>query len=547
MDPELKKLLDQYAAAGASDAELLEVAKAWKTQHATASAQPPVTPHGTSGTWGGPQPKQNPLAIPAIARNAPPREDVMGAARELGATALGMALPETKIATALDAVPGVGPFVAKAITRLGTGALTGAVAAGPGHRQSGAKTGAILGPIFGGVGDAVVAKATPLATKLAAKGMDYANLRDVLHGSVDATNAENYGRALGNAAGREATPAIQGVLNDPYMAQHIAAIRALPQMQGVPETSPQFLHALYKRLSDIEGGAITGLESVEARNPNTKAETQEAARTLKDRLLSAMETAGEKPPITFDVPAETRTVEPRITPGREPQRGPVLPGTAGRAMGDQSQVAMDANGRAVAVSPRDVQGPAGPAFQLRAQPNVVKPGIVAQTPAMRIQTAPGKPVSAYMPEYRGAVDQAREGFAQLDALQKGYEALPALAKTTQMTPQQVEEFSIPSLQNFLNGKSPETAEQLRTGIQASNNANKLVGFKRVLGPIGVPTLNATAKTAPKVLRALGDAGQIARDQAAGDANNAARNGFLAWLITQGYLPADTTASRGTPP
>lgn len=115
MDPELKALLDKYAAAGATDDELLHVATVWKQQHA-AQPQAPVTPRGASGTWGGPQPTQSPLAIPAIARNAPSRDEVMGAARFLGATALGAALPETKIATALDAVPGVGPFVAKAIT-----------------------------------------------------------------------------------------------------------------------------------------------------------------------------------------------------------------------------------------------------------------------------------------------------------------------------------------------------------------------------------------------------------------------------------------------
>lgn len=465
--------------------------------------------------------------------------------RMVGTTALGMMIPETKIATALDAIPGVGPFVARLATRAATGAGLGALAAGPGNRVSGAAAGAVLNPIVSGAVGMVGKRAAPIAAKLAARGMDYATLRNALGQSVDATNAQNYERSLGLAAGREVTPAIRDVLSDPYMAPHIAAIRQLPQMQGVATTDPAFLHALYKRLSDIEGGAMTGLESVEARNPNTKAETQDAARTLKDRLLGAMETAGEKPPITFEVPEATHTVEPQITPGREPQRGPVLAGTAGRAMGDQAQVSVGPNGAATVVSPRDVQGPAGPAFQLRAQPDVVRPGIVAQTPAMRIQTAPAQAVPAYMPEYRGAVDQAHEGFTQLDALQKGYEALPALAKTTQMTPQQVEDFSLPSLRSFLEGKSPESVNQLRTGIQASNNANKLVGWRRILGPIGVPTLNNTAKTAPAVLSALGDPAQLARDKALAASSNAARNGFLSWLVTQGYLPPDSTG--GTPP
>lgn len=444
MDPELKKLLEAAHAAGASDDDLGKLIDRWNADHAGTHGPVDISAQ-LQQQYDAQRPKAPPGPM-AVLKSTPgvfSAPETADRRRMVGTTALGMMIPETKIATALDAVPGVGPFVARLATRAATGAGLGALAAGPGNRVSGATAGAVLNPIVSGATGMVAKRLEPIATKLAAKGMDYANLYDALDKAKLAERNAAYGAAEQAAAGRTPTPAVQAVLQDPYMKPEVDALD-MAQFAGMPRTDPRFINELYQGLSDTQARALRGVKS------NSKDAVEAEGNALKEQLLTALES-------------------------------PSAPG---------------AN-------------------------------------------------DAYMPEYRPAVAKAKEGFTQLDALQKGYEALPALAKPTQMTQQQVENLSMPALQNFLAGKSPEVDAQLRTGIQASNNANKLVGWRRLLGPIGVPMLNGTAKTAPAVLSALGDPAQLARDKALTASSNAARNGFLSWLITQGYLPPDSTG--GTPP
>lgn len=284
------------------------------------------------------------------------------------------------------------------------------------------------------VGDALGSLANPIVTKMAAKGKDYADLQDALAKSKLAERNANYGAAEQAAAGRAPTPAVQNVLQDPYMKPDVDALD-MAHLAGLPRTDPRFINELYQGLSDTEARALRGVKS------NSKDAVKAEGEHLKDQLLTALET-------------------------------PSAPG---------------AN-------------------------------------------------DAYMPEYRGAVKNAREGFTQMEALDKGYTALPLLAKPSQMSAQQAKEFGMPAIQNFLEGKSPEVAEQLRTGIQASNNANPYIG-RKTFGPFSYPTgIAATAKQAPKVLRALADPGQLARDRGVQQSQAAFRNVLLPWLVQQGYLP-----------
>lgn len=77
-------------------------------------------------------------------------------------------------------------------------------------------------------------------------------------------------------------------------------------------------------------------------------------------------------------------------------------------------------------------GPAGPAFQLRGQSDVVKPGVSIQTPSMRVQTAPAetRDIPAMMPGYEEAVQDFARRSAEINAIGKGMNAMQGKTRPT---------------------------------------------------------------------------------------------------------------------
>jgi len=301
-----------------------------------------------------------------------------------------------------------------------------------------------------------------------------------------------------------ATQAVQDFIKDPEIAQRIAALKDLDQFKNVPEDSPQMMDALYKSLSDEETTLRKGLQVNDPSKPNTGRFKLKSVSNAKDRLLNALSTKGTKPPITFDVPAETHVVEPQITPGRETMAGPIGEGPLAQNtrvdpdMGDLLRAQPDPR---YGANPT-MQGPGGPNFMLRGKPDVVKPGVEINTPAMRVQTAPAEPeANAMMPSYRDAVKDFQKRSANMKALAQGAGLSQALRKQVTQTPTPGQIVSkapktIGGLRDWVRQATPDEIAAMRQGILGDTRATFALKGKTF-----APFRQATG-TAAKALREL---------------------------------------------
>lgn len=218
---------------------------------------------------------------------------------------------------------------------------------------------------------------------------------------ITAATVENYGKAAaeGQAAGGT-SPAIVSALEHPRVKPFVDLVRG---GEGSTKSDADVAREAYKLMSKQR----RGLKSFMERNGYDAAKDIEATRLgdAMKQLKDATAAASEKPPITMDVPPDVVETAPRVTPGREPMAGPVantpLAGyttppsdpTLRQALRDFPQPAI----------PPTMKGPGGPQFQLRGQPDVVRPGVRIETPGMRVQTAPAEAVPPAMPSFPKAV------------------------------------------------------------------------------------------------------------------------------------------------
>lgn len=168
MNPELKALLDKYAAAGASDDEMRQVASDWQAKQGGAPAPAAAPGPDTSISW-------NNLGRSAVQGLTLGSSDEMGLTSrdaqkafqaahpiaDLGAKVVG-GIPTAAAATAglAAAFPEWGPLALSAAVGGGLGAITGAgEGEGPWNSRSrimgglaGGAGGAVLGPLIHGVG-----------------------------------------------------------------------------------------------------------------------------------------------------------------------------------------------------------------------------------------------------------------------------------------------------------------------------------------------------------------------------------------------------------
>lgn len=307
----------------------------------------------------------------------------------------------------------------------------------------------------------------------------------------------------------EATSTIRAFLAEPEIASRVEALQGLDQFKNTPADSPEMLDALYKSLSDEAKAIDKGLAAQDPTKPNTGRYRQQAIGTLKQRLLNAMGAPGTKPPLKLEVAPETYSVEPQVVnPGREPQTGHMMDGTAGRARGDQAQVSVGPNGQATAVSPRDVQGPAGPAFMLRGQPRKVIPGVDIQTPGMTIETAPAEAQPPMMPSYRAAVEDFAKRTRDIKAVGTGMTASQAASSPSRPTFEQITSNNPQTPQTFAEWAKTATPDEIAAARQGI-----LGDIKNSLSQPGktfAPFRRASAKGA-ELLRSAPTEGQSITD------------------------------------
>ena len=381
--------------------------------------------------------------VGALTNELPQRDQTLG--RLVGGAALLPVLPAN-------------PAVAGAVLGGADQALSGQ----PGLSATRRAVNTGLGTLAGGITGSLVGNIGTAARSSAAPSVGAARLDQAA--KMAEQDAANYGNALHSAAPREPTPAITALFNDPHFEAIASALEKQPQFAGMDRTDPAFLDQMYKSLSDKGVALEKGLAQFDPTQPNTKRAQQQAVKLLKGKLLAAMEAPGEKPPITFDVPAETHRVEPVVTElGHEQAFGHPMSGTANQYAASpttHAQLLRDFP------SVPQRQGPAGPGFNLRANPGHVQPGVDISAPAMRVQTAPGVPLSPYMPEYRTAVEQHAENVRLGKAFERGYSALQTNASPKGVPLKQATKLSPEAIDQFMQGASPAERQRFTQGVLA---------------------------------------------------------------------------------
>lgn len=277
----------------------------------------------------------------------------------------------------------------EAVTRMAAGAGTGALVGGGtyGVMSAGQKL-AQLGKLANDVRK---------APTLGRTSVDEANeIKDV--------SRQNYGQVRQEVAeAPRTTQSVQAATQHETIAPYVDKVRSSPRFREADDAT--VLMEAFKQMSRRQAGIKKALETnKEIYDPALDIEMGDL-RDAKLVVRDALSKAGVKPPVTLDVAPEVIETNPVYSFGHEYAAGPVLPGTAGRARGEASQVGLESGGAVSSVSPRDVQGPMGPAFQLRANPEkLVSPGVRIETPGMRIQTAPAEAEEAMAPSFNYAVD-----------------------------------------------------------------------------------------------------------------------------------------------
>lgn len=185
------------------------------------------------------------------------------------------------------------------------------------------------------------------------------------------------------------------------------------------------------------------------------------------------------------------------------------------------------------------QGPAGPAFNLKAKQG--RPTVTVEAPAMRVQTAPAQPMPAFMPEYRGAVDAARQAKAEGRAFDLGYDAVRAEARHVGHPPPRAVErkFSPDAISRYVSSPDVSEPDQPRLvsdaerqrivqGALAAVKKGRLLGRPtKILGTPIWPHLSPEMRVALPAMRAAG-----APDQ-----------GFADFLTKLGVLSTEAPFSR----
>lgn len=400
----------------------------------------------------------------------------------VGGAALASALPKSN-ATGI-----VGS--AKAGGKAGAlfGGLDAALSADPdlslGDRALGAATGLIGGGAFGtilGGGAAAFDQGRRLfgLSRRVKNAPTLGASNEARREAIQTADAARYGAAESEAAaGGGSSPAIASALNDPRVKGIADDVRESFRLQGKPTDDASVLMQVHRELSQNERALIDRIGNANSSRPLTEREKGDVA-AVKRMLREASAAKSVKPALTMEIPGGTHEVEPKIVPGHEPMTGPIMEGTAGRARGDQAQVGIEEGGRVSRTSPRDVQGPAGPAFQLRGQPEKVTPGVSIETPTMRVQTAPAEEVPPLMPSFPGAVEQHRTLAGDKGVLRDATKKARRVMAGTKPNPDKLDTQTPESVQRWIKALKPNEA---KTALDAFLGVGKEGMVRPPVGP-----------------------------------------------------------------
>lgn len=387
--------------------------------------------------------------VPALVAGPAAEEGILSPALSRGARVLN----GTKVGA------GVG-----AVNALGNSQNTNSV----GDQFSTAAMGALEGGAVGGAAT-TAAETFPLASRILKAKTPGAAAID-LQDANTAANIENYGKVSEEQQANPTTPSVRTALDHPTIQPFADKFRASQRGQDASD-------------SDVLRNAVKGMTrnqlalqqrmAAKIGDYDYDAELQISdLKAAKKVARDAMASASQVPAKFLDVPAEVHETDPVIIPGREPMTGPILEGTAGRARGNQSQVAIDPNGSATSVSPRDVQGPAGPAFMLREQPEkVVSPGVRIETPAMRIQTAPPRDVPASAPSFPAAEAEKARMARSEEMLRNGADAANRLIQGTRSTGKNLTKTTPEAFLRNVGQMSGEDTDNSLAGVLAEAKRN----------------------------------------------------------------------------
>lgn len=387
-----------------------------------------------------------------------------------------------------SAVPRFGKTAALALTGAASGAAynpddpaAGAVAGGVGA----AATGALLRGAA-----ATYNKGRDLATKASRiKKAPTPGAAVVAENKATTTaNKENYGQAAeeGQQAGGS-SPALQTALEHKAVAPFVEMVRDAAGESIDDATTARKVYKLMSRES-------RGLKDYMVRNGYDAAKDLriEALSKGMKQLKDATAAASQKPAVTMDVAPEVFEAEAKVTPGRESMAGPVSDKNLSQYTGAPNP---NAPGDVTRVKPRALEGPGGPQFQMRAQPDKVTPGVRIETPGMRVQTAPAEDVPPVMPSFPKAVAERARMAQNREAFNTAKDATGRVMRDTRVAAKRLDTKSPEAFMEQILGMTPEQAQHALTGTLGA--AKQEVGFKV---PHRVPVVGAITKNVTRLNR-----------------------------------------------
>jgi hypothetical protein len=322
-----------------------------------------------------------------------------------------------------------------------------------------AGAGAAEGAVIGGAA-AMAAETIPLANRIRqAKTPGAAAIEQ--QDANTAANIANYGKVTEEQKVTPTTPAVRAALEHPDIQPFADKFRASNRGQSASDSE-----VLRNAVKGMSRNQIALQQRMAAKigdydyDAELKISDLKAAKKVARDALAA---TSEKPPITVTVPAGVHETEPNITPGRDALTGP--PDSHG-------SLADYASGSAPIPGARPRQGPAGPAFQLREQPErVVSPGVRMETPAMRIQTAPAEQVPPSAPSFPAAELEKSKMERAEAMLRNGTDAAGRVIRGTRSAGKNLTKTTPEAYLRDVSRMSPEDADNSLLGVLAEAKRN----------------------------------------------------------------------------
>lgn len=373
------------------------------------------------------------------------------------------------------------PGIFRGVTSLAAPVIGKTFGAGAGLMASGATTGAasnlddpFAGAIAGGLTAPVMGAVTAGVTKGAGKALDlkakYGQVKKAptlgadavaREADIKAVDTQNYGQAAkeGDAAGGS-TPPLQTALAHKRVKPYADMVRNSDAGHGADDAT--VARETYKLMSQEMKGLKMRMDrdGFDAKASLQIGDLKAGMKRLKNATTQES-----------TVPAVTKTVDtferqPTVSPEREPASGPVQEKNLSEytsAPTDPSiqQALRDAPSPSV---PR-MQGPGGPAFQLRASPpQEVGAGRRVKTGQAEVEVSPARDVPPAMPSFPGAVAEHAARERAMELSQQGGDAAKRVMFDRSLPGKKQATQSKEAVLDRIGGMSNDEARDYLTGV-----------------------------------------------------------------------------------